>query len=175
MTMKFKTLKHFNDPGHAHELTFSCYKNNHTFDSDALCQMLVNSIDRARDRHCFKLLAYVIMPDHVHMTIFPMKPEYNISRILSGVKLSSSMKILRQISSKEDRPYARLWQRGGGYDRNLVSREAVVASIQYIHANPVSKGFVKTPDEWYWSSAGYYAGHNRYPIKVDDEILASLL
>jgi len=25
LQMKYKKLKHYNDPGHAHELTFSCY------------------------------------------------------------------------------------------------------------------------------------------------------
>jgi len=55
-------------------------------------------------------------------------------------------------------PSYRFWQRGGGYDRNLVSKQAVLNSIEYIHNNPVRKGLVKSPEDWNWSSAGFYAG-----------------
>ena len=47
----------------------------------------------------------------------------------------------------------RIWQPGGGFDRNLWSAKAIHYSINYIEGNPVRAGLVETPEEWLWSSA----------------------
>jgi len=168
--MKFKTLKHFNDPGHIHELTFSCYQKNRYFISDEICDIFINWLENARVKHAFKLLAYVIMPDHVHLLISPSNEDYSISRILSGIKLPFSM-MMAKVGLKPPGPF---WQRGGGYDRNIITRKTIESSINYIHENPVRKGLVDTPEEWKYSSASYYAGREIYPIKIDDEIFEML-
>lgn len=50
------------------------------------------------------------------------------------------------------------WQRGGGFDRNLVSEAHVRQKVDCIHANPVRRGLVTSPTDWGWSSARFYAG-----------------
>jgi len=47
----------------------------------------------------------------------------------------------------------RLWQPGGGFDRNLWNAKAVHYSLKYIENNPVKAGFVENPEAWPWSSA----------------------
>ena len=42
----------------------------------------------------------------------------------------------------------RFWQRGGGYNRNITSTEALHAVIEYIHANPVRRGLVASAEAW---------------------------
>jgi len=76
----------YNIPGHAHELTFSCYRNRRFLLSERTCQLLIESIEKAREEHHFSLWAYVIMPDHVHLLIQPRDNEYNISNILKEIK-----------------------------------------------------------------------------------------
>ncbi|MEE8417148.1 MAG: transposase [candidate division Zixibacteria bacterium] len=182
--MKFKKITHFNAPGHIHELTFSCFRNQNFFESEIACKFFIDGLEKARSKHCFKILAYVIMPDHVHTLIFPGKEQYSISKILAGTKLPVSRKFINFAKVENHRILARMshksssgvtiyrfWQRGGGYDRNLVSRPAVMNAIQYIHANPVRRGLVNTPEEWYWSSLGYYSGSDNYPLKMDDDAL----
>ncbi len=39
--------------------------------------------------------------------------------------------------------------------------------INYIHLNPVKRGFVTEPEDWYYSSARNFAGENN-PFKVDE-------
>lgn len=51
----------------------------------------------------------------------------------------------------------RFWQAGGGYDRNLFSPEAIHASLEYIHNNPVRRLLVEAAVDWPWSSARWYA------------------
>ncbi len=50
----------------------------------------------------------------------------------------------------------RFWQEGSGYDRNLMTTEAVQASIDYIHMNPVRRGLVDEARLWRWSSCRWY-------------------
>lgn len=52
----------------------------------------------------------------------------------------------------------RLWQAGGGFDRNMFSPKVITASIDYIHANPVRRGLCDTTIDWKWSSARWYEG-----------------
>ncbi|MCO6046160.1 hypothetical protein NG895_19850 [Aeoliella sp. ICT_H6.2] len=50
----------------------------------------------------------------------------------------------------------RFWQEGAGFDRNLFSPQAIEASIDYIHTNPVKRGLCDRATDWKWSSARYY-------------------
>jgi putative transposase len=88
----------------------------------------------------------------------------------------SQVELLRLMAARDaDKKIRyRFWQRGGGYDRNLISKDAVISSIQYIHANPVRRGLVETPEDWPWSSARFYARREDYVMKMDDEILGIL-
>ena len=61
----------------------------------------------------------------------------------------------------------RFWQRGGGYDRNVVCEAAVRETIDYIHANPMRRGLVTRPTDWRWSSAQWYAGERASGPQID--------
>ena len=127
------------------------------------------------------------MPDHVHLPIYPTEENYSMSKILSGIKVSLSRKAVNLARNANPPllkrmfhgcysglPNYKFWQRGGGYDRNLISKKAVLKSIEYIHNNPVKMGLVKSQEDWIWSSASYYAGSDINPIKIDDDILELL-
>ena len=57
--------KGYNDPGHAHELTFSCYKKYAFLSRDRTCEWLAEQLDVVRRELNYHLYAYVFMPDHV--------------------------------------------------------------------------------------------------------------
>lgn len=46
-----------------------------------------------------------------------------------------------------------IWQRGGGYDRNIFSNEELIEKIEYIENNPVRAGLARIPSAYMWSSA----------------------
>jgi len=161
-----KACRRINEPGHAHSLTFLCFSRRPFLSKDRSRRWLVEAIDRAREKHAFDLWAYVVMPEHVHLLIWPRKPVYSTSRILTSIKLPVSIKALsylRQtaphfLSQMEDRQpdgsvHHRFWQRGGGYDRNLTEPGTIWAEIAYIHANPVRRGLCESATDWIWSSA----------------------
>ncbi|PKK82504.1 MAG: hypothetical protein CVT49_13190 [candidate division Zixibacteria bacterium HGW-Zixibacteria-1] len=89
--------KEFNFVGHAHELTFTCFKNRPFLLSERACQNLVFSIIKAREKHSFDLWAYVFMPNHVHLLIYPNTKKYSIARILTSIKQPVSRKMVNYL------------------------------------------------------------------------------
>ena len=173
-----KRVKHYHQPGEFHELTFSCYRRLPLLTNDRWRRWLAESIDDAASSHEFHLNAFVFMPEHVHLLIWPTPGETaaeDISSFLAAVKrpvsrrvkaalsesvASTSSQRLRKLLTIRDRPGStvfRFWQEGPGYDRNLDNEKSVTACIEYIHNNPVNRGLVKLPTDWKWSSARWYA------------------
>src|SRR5688500_12981595 len=81
-----KQCRRYNDSGHVHVLTFSCYRRLPLISRDRTRRWLVEAIDEARSRLAFDLWAYVIMPEHAHILLRPREPGYDISRILWRIK-----------------------------------------------------------------------------------------
>lgn len=169
----------FNDPGHVHFLTFSCYHRHQFLTDDRVRAWLVDAIELARKKHQFALWAYVIMPDHVHLLINPTNEKYSISDILRDIKEPVSHRLVKywrdtapwklelMKARQGKRKVHRLWQAGGGFDRNLTDWDRIAKAIVYVEWNPVRRGFVGEPTEWEWSSSRSRAGLTDVPLRVD--------
>jgi len=57
---------------------------------------------------------------------------------------------------KSDRPY-QLWQEGS-HPQEIQSEAMMRQKLEYIHANPVRRGYVDAPADWRYSSARDYEG-----------------
>ncbi len=159
-----------NEPGHAHEITFTCYRRYQFLKAERTCAWLAEAIDEARKEHDFALWAYVFMPEHVHLVIYPRPEQYDVRLILKAIKQPVGRKAvsylrrqapgwLERITIRRGkRVERRLWQAGGGYDRNITETETLLLMIDYIHQNPVRRGLVKRAMDWKWSSAGWFEG-----------------
>ena len=132
--------------------------------------MLCHSIDQALVRYHFNLIAFVIMPEHIHLFVHPKNNACKIDRLLAAIKRPFSYRIkelliqdqsdlLRKLTSKKNsgKSIFHFWQQGPGYDRNLSTKQAVENAIDYIHLNPVKRKLSKDPTSWKWSSARWYA------------------
>lgn len=164
-----KRVRHFNDLGYCHELTFSCFHRLPLLTQEPLCCLLSQSIDRALIQHGSWLLAFVYMPEHVHLLVFPTTPIARIERLLFAIKRPFSYRVKQYVGhhdlslfqqlTVQERPGRRVfrfWQEGPGYDRNLTSKATVLSVIDYIHNNPVRRGLSVTPGQWRWSGWRYY-------------------
>ncbi len=167
-------------PGHAHELTFTCYGRYKLLTKDRTRQWLVDAFDRTRHKLDVQLWAYVIMPEHVHVIVLPLRSEYQTGEILKAFKggvARRAVNYLRRVDPQwlerltVRRQYGkverRFWLPGGGYDRNIVTMKALVQAIHYIHANPVRRGLVESPTDWEWSSARWYEGEKEVKLEMD--------
>jgi len=89
-TEQRKKLKRYDIPGHAHELTFSCYHRFHYLKDERVCAIFIDELTHAREHFPFRLWAYVLMPNHVHLLIYPTQDEYKIATILQSIKGKTS-------------------------------------------------------------------------------------
>jgi len=110
---------------------------------------LADAIDAARREH--DVWAYVFMPEHVHILLWPRRPEYDIAAILkanqaAGWRLCDqhlrqhSPAWLARITVKKGAKWERrFWQPGGGFDRNVTDPRRILLMIDYIHNNPLRR------------------------------------
>jgi putative transposase len=176
----------YNEPGQPRELTFSCYRQYAFLSRDRTREWLCEALNETRTKIGFQLWAYVIMPEHVHILVYPGDSPEHISRFLQAVKepvarkaihflKANAPKWLTRITVNEGtRVRHRFWQPGGGYDRNIISTVALRAMIDYIHANPVRRGLVVRAEDWQWSSASWYAGLRPVKLEMDETVLTEL-
>src|ERR1043165_987257 len=92
-----KTIQHFNIENHAHLLTFSCYRRRPLLNDDQRRTIFSRALDRANTLHKFQLIAFVYMPEHVHLLVFPKRPECKIEKLLYAIKKPSSDKMKQTI------------------------------------------------------------------------------
>lgn len=93
------------------------------------------------------LIAYAVMPDHLHAVLVPRAP-YNISRVMQSVKGYTARLLNERNGSRGP-----LWQRGF-YDRMIRDEEQLLDTVNYVHMNPVAGGLAPDPEAYSYSSAG---------------------
>jgi putative transposase len=174
-----KQVKHYDVPGHAHFLTFSCYDRLPLLGKDRTRRWFIEALEEARRRLSFDVWAWVIMPEHVHLLLRPREADYRMSAILAALKKPVGARAIHYVQHHapdflprltvvhRNRTYHRFWQAGPGQDHNLWEPRAIHQVVAYIHANPVRRGLVQYPEEWYWSSAADWAGLEGVPLRVD--------
>lgn len=96
-----KKVKHYHEPGDLHELTFSCYRRMPLLTNDEWLLEFCQQIDRANESKQISLVAFVLMPEHVHLLIFPLLPEPEIDRYLSHLKRPYSYRIQQHLLEKQ--------------------------------------------------------------------------
>lgn len=92
-------------PGHAYFVTTRVARGLRLFVDDIYNEIIINNFIFYRKAKCFKLLGYVIMPDHLHYIILPVG-QYTISDILRDFKKQTSKDILRRL--KKDKRAGRI-------------------------------------------------------------------
>ncbi len=88
--------------GHAYELTFSCYHRYQFLSRDRTRQWFVDALAEARRELPFDLWAYVIMPEHVHVLVYPRAKEATVGLIRSAIKEPVARKAIAYL--KENAP-----------------------------------------------------------------------
>ena len=176
----YRRVKHFNEPFHAHELTFSCYHRRPYLSKDRACRYFVEAVTRARAKLPFHLWAYVVMPEHVHLLVWPCVEDLQIETLLMAVKQSVARRAISYLrrenpvglellsTGNPKTPYA-FWQDGPGYDRNVYSTGSLRRVVDYIHNNPVRRGLVELADDWPWSSAADWSGRSPGILPLDKD------
>jgi len=177
-------LKHFYGENHYHYLTESTYHRARVFDSDRFKQHFVQTLGDLRAELGFKIFAYVLMPEHCHLLIWPA-PTANPSQIMQKLSERTANFILRHLRKNaalswcqstlrrfklpitvHHHAHYRVWNRRG-YDMNIYTDKRQNEKIDYIHNNPVVRGLVAHPGDWRWSSWRFYYREDGSMLTMD--------
>ncbi len=95
----------------------------------------------------YKLIAWVVMPNHVHV----------MARLFEGVSLTPVVQKWKGASAIEINRHLRrsgkVWE-ADYYDRFIRDENHLHDAIAYIRNNPVKAGLCAKPEDWPFSSAG---------------------
>jgi REP element-mobilizing transposase RayT len=101
-----------------------------------------------------RLLAWVVMPNHVHVLFQPFDG-WTVAEIVETWKKFTARKICDYRRDGSEGPVAPVWHREY-WDRFIRNERHFEQAVEYIHLNPVKAGLVSMAEEWRWSSA--YSG-----------------
>ena len=175
---------HYYGGNHLHYLTASTYRRVRLFDSERFRHHFVRTLDKLRAGQSFKLIGYVLMPDHFHLLIWP-SAQANPSQIIQSLKERTAKFILKNLKDNAHFPWCgrmlarlrvppsvhlhgayRVWQRRF-YDLNIWSEKKRLEKLNYMHGNPVHRRLVSSPDQWPWSSFRFYSREDRSVLPMD--------
>ncbi|MFV2068225.1 MAG: transposase [Pirellulales bacterium] len=139
------------------------------FSQPRLVDIILDSwrfLQRERGVHLF---GYVIMENHLHWIASAEKlseqvarfKSYTARRIIDTMQDAGYRTLLQELQffklrHKTDQTY-QLWQEGS-HPQQIQNDEMMWQKLEYIHNNPLRRGYIDDPAHWRYSSARNYAG-----------------
>ena len=126
--------------------------------AEADIKLFSETLRNVQQIHPFRLLAYVILPDHFHWLMRVEKESGNFSDILQSIKRNFTL------NYKDAHPIPtpmKLWQ-SRFWDHIIRDEKDLERHFDYIHWNPVKHGYIHYPEDWlhstyaHWLKLGYY-------------------
>ncbi len=154
------SLKHYQESGQLHYLTFSCYHRQAKLGTSEPRDIFVETLERVRHQYDLLVYGFVVMPEHVHLLVCePGKGR--LSQALQSLKQSVS----RKLALRAAEPF---WQ-ARYYDFNVWSERKFTEKLRYIHRNPVTRGLVDRPEDWPWSSFRHYLTGETCGVEMESQ------
>ncbi|RPI86300.1 MAG: transposase [Chloroflexi bacterium] len=139
------------------------------FSNPDIACILLESLQFLIEQQRLKLHAYVIMENHIHLiassTILSKElasfKSYTARQSIDYYLAHKNKRALAQLSWSKpeyetDRDY-KFWQ-DGVHPQRISSEKMMQQKIDYIHQNPVRRGYIDDPAHWRYSSARSYLG-----------------
>ncbi len=154
------------------------------FVSQKYFDILVSSLNYAIAHKELNVFAWVILDNHFHLV--SQGPE--LGKTLQELKRHTAKQIIKQLLS-DNRKWTlnlfayykkrhksgsehQVWQKG--FHPQLIHDDKMLTGkIDYIHYNPVKRGYVEKPEDWLHSSAGYFVSGRKSLVTLTplEEIL----
>jgi putative transposase len=128
-------------------VTSATYNRRRFFQVIANAELFLVTLQHYRREGYYKLHAFVIMPDHIHLLLTPQ-----------GITLERSIGFIKGGFSHRLESRSPVWQRGFT-DHRIRDREDFMIRREYIHQNPVDAHMVELAESYPFSSA--YRPHER--------------
>ncbi|MBC2715880.1 MAG: transposase [Desulfobacteraceae bacterium] len=134
-----------------------------------LAEIVTDSLNFLHHNQRMRIHAWVLMETHLHLvaTSSDMSGEmkkaksYTARSIVDYLKANGPQFLLDQMEfykkkHKQNQTY-QVWQEGF-YPKLITDATMLIQKIEYIHYNPVKRGYIDKPEHWRYSSARDYTG-----------------
>ncbi len=159
------------DNAYPHFLTCTIVDWLPVFTRPNIAQVVLDSWSFLQRENRLTLFAYVILENHIHFvgSADDLSKEvahfksFTARKIIDYLRQCNAQTLLKQLAfrkarHKSDRDY-QLWQEGS-HPQQITSDEMMTQKIDYVHYNPVKRGYIDDPLHWRYSSARNYAGQS---------------
>ena len=163
--MKYRRFIH---PGGTYFFTVVTYNRKKIFYEDDAISLFMESITYVQKNHPYKILAYCICPDHIHMiwTLPEKDGDFPARWRLIKSHFSRHWKKEHQIaktSSRKNKKEQMIWQRRY-WEHYIRDDNDLKKHIEYIIYNPVKHGYVDAPCKWKYSNFMDFVDKGLYPV-----------
>lgn len=153
-----------NDETTSHFITSTIVEWLPVFTTAECCNIIVNSLEYCRQHRQLRIHAWVIMDNHFHSvvagpqlanTIANLK-KFTARAILGQLEREGREWLLNQLryffAAHKQKSVHQVWQEGV-HPQAMKSDRMMLQKLGYLHNNPVTRGFVASPEHWRYSSA----------------------
>ena len=131
-------------------------------------QIILDSFSYIQNNQDIKIYGYVILENHIHWIAQSEDLNKDVTRFKATAKMlvnylaeEGQQKILQQFvfykkAHKKDREH-QVWEEGS-HPQLMQNEQVLRQKLDYIHFNPVKRGYVDKPEHWRYSSARNYMG-----------------
>jgi len=120
--------------------------------------LLRDSVRRVRRAHPFEIVAWVVLPDHMH-AVWVLPPEdTDFAMRWNQIKGAFSRALPKTETVSTSRVHKRergIWQRRF-WEHLVRDQDDLARHVDYVHYNPVKHGYVERAVEWPFSSFHHY-------------------
>jgi putative transposase len=166
-------------PGVPHFLTCTVVGWQPIFTRPAVVEIVFDSWRFLGREGRLEIHGYVILENHLHLVASAADlakeigdfKSYTARRILDALRAAQARQLLSLLRWHKERHKTdrelQLWQEGSHFQEIHDSR-MMRQKLEYMHQNPVQRGYVEEPTHWRYSSARNYAGLvGLFPVKTD--------
>ena len=141
-------------------------------------RVVVDALVYCRKEKGLHLYAYVIMENHLHL----LAEAPDLSRVMQSFKRHTAVRVMEVINNArqtwmlnqfayyrkkyKEESRRQFWQEGS-HPQLVTGMDMLRQKADYIHANPVRRGWVESPEHWRYSSARNYLLENDSVLEID--------
>lgn len=145
-------------------------------------RIIIDSLRFCIKEKYLRVHGYVIMPNHMHLIVFDSNFDNDrLQKTLTGFRKFTGRKLADYIDFQLAASISRIIRKDNLIDRSrqvwkpgwhaeaIASEEFLHQKMEYIHENPVRKGYVDLPEYWKYSSASFWNNGDigNIPIALD--------
>ena len=148
------------------------------FTNEKYFKIIVDSLNYCKSEKGLKIYFYVVMDNHFHLIVKHPKLSdlmrslkgFTADRILAELHKDNykwKLDLFKYYRKKFKSTNYQVWQEGF-HPQLISSNKMLVQKVEYLHYNPVKRGFVNNPEDWKFSSANNRNWDGSVIVELDE-------